>query len=149
MTNWELATENAERMLEEYRRRCRLGPTEYPAHWVGFDIYREFMQELLDAKDKERDAAIAEAVGQRTVECAGICTTKYFASDAARDILALNAPPALLWQHKSGCPTPFQWNAKLQRWALPDKVDGITECTHKSWHYCPSCGAPRPTTKGN
>ena len=112
------------------------------------------------------DAAIAEAVRKQTVKCANAADKVLDATPACGSlcccpchdrihtkmhdaIIALNDPPVPLWKHKYGCHTPFQWNAKLQRWALPDKVDGVTECTHKSWHYCPSCGAARPDKEGN
>jgi hypothetical protein len=150
VNNWEIATENAERMLKEYRHRCRLGPEEYPPHWVGFDIYREFMQELLDAKDREREQAVKEAV-KATVEKCAVVAVKEFSkrnytcgSDVSHAIRALIAPPVPVWQHKPGCPTPFKWSEQFQNYALPSKVDGVTECACRNWMYCPSCGSAKP-----
>ena len=98
------------------------------------------------------DAAIAEAVEQRTVECAGICTTKHFASDAARDILALDAPPAPAY--------PFAQPCKCWVYSVPD-AQAVSQSnwrrllsTHSTYvyacpdaAYCEVCGAPR--TKGS
>jgi hypothetical protein len=105
----------------------------------------------------DHEEAVADAVRQRTEEIATLVSGVTFEWVAGKPlnrrglvdaILALNSPSVPVWQHKPDCATQFQWNAKLQRWALTEKVAGITECTHKSWNYCPSCGRPRPETKG-
>ena len=93
----------------------------------------------LEAADKDRDAAIAEAVSQRTVECAGICLTKHFASDAARDILALDAPPAPAYPFgldASGKKCDH-WKKKDDWWVSEHRDFLISDYTH-----CPFCGAP-------
>jgi hypothetical protein len=90
---------------------------------------------------------LAYAVEKRTVECAGICTTKHFASDAARDILALNAPPAPVY--------PFGKDATGRQcacWEQNDRLwwnkDGdYPHDLDAHFTHCPFCGAPR--TKGN
>jgi hypothetical protein len=144
MTNWELATENAERMLKEYRHRCRLGPAEYPAHWVGFDIYRQFMQELLDAKDRERQQAVMEtkekcvkAYMEASIDFRGCWVLQV--RDAIRDV---DAVPV--------------WCEHIEWWTLSNppswcRIDeqGTGYTVDPKWTCCPICGAPRPATKGS
>jgi hypothetical protein len=90
---------------------------------------------------------LAEAVSKRTVECAGICLTKHFASDAGRDILALNAPPAPAY------PFGYGYEGKLcECWHI---CNGHYECWTTNGtavfnihqQACQWCGAPR--TKGS
>ena len=91
------------------------------------------------------DAAIAEAVSETRQECAVICQTKHFASDAAREILALDAPPAPAY--------PFGLDAsgrQCDHWQLDSDRKwkrGIPDLAYV--HLCPDadfceiCGAPR------
>ena len=92
------------------------------------------------------DAASAEAVRKTRVECAGICLTKHFASDAGRDILALNAPPAPSY--------PFGKDAsgkQCECWKLNNphwfriKGEGTRPCQvlDRDATHCMDCGAPR------
>jgi hypothetical protein len=90
----------------------------------------------------DMEEAIAEAVSQRTVECAGICTTKHFASDAARDILALDAPPAPVYPFQKPCKcwhTCEPWNGK--RWFRDFPGKDLELASDAA--FCEVCGAPR------
>jgi hypothetical protein len=110
------------------------------------------------------DAAISEAVSQRTVECAKVATRVVLScrnemcgsvNDALQrsvscSINALNTPAPVwpVWQHKGDCETQYQWDEKTSRWFF--QSDGPA-CVYAAdwWKACPSCGAPRPTAKGN
>jgi hypothetical protein len=82
-------------------------------------------------------------VSKTRVECAGICLTKHFASDAARDILALDAPPAPAYPFgldRSGKQCAC-WKTTGSEWQRPVGVGhGVLQpCAN----FCEVCGAPR------
>ena len=108
---------------------------------------------------KKIDAALAEAVSQRTRECGAIaekytrCPETDIAETAgliAAEILALDEPPVPVWEHKPNCPTPYQWTGiSGMEWRCISTDDGVV-CifTDKRFHHCPGCGTgkPRPVT---
>ena len=117
--------------------------------WRTSEDYKNLAASITAVLDTAHQDGYERGVRESAIKGNKSVADGYTGSHIARCILSLIPPPPQVWKHKSTCPTQFQWNAKLQRWALPDKVDGITECTHKSWHYCPSCGAARPDKEGN
>jgi hypothetical protein len=100
------------------------------------------------------DAAIAEAVSKRTVECADLCLTTraltvYDIRNSVKDaILALNAPPAPAY--------PFEKPCRCWEYSVPD-AQAVSQsnwrrllATHSTYvylcpdaSYCEVCGAAR------
>jgi hypothetical protein len=96
------------------------------------------------------NAAIAEAVRNRTVECADVAVKEFSkhnytcGSDVHCAILALNAPPAPAYPFGKDA-TGRQcdhWKKKDDWWVSEHRDFLISDYTH-----CPFCGAPR--TKGS
>jgi hypothetical protein len=91
------------------------------------------------------DAVIDTAKREARVECAGICTTKHFAADAARDILALNAPPAPAYPFGKDA-TGRQcacWHHHLNGNYYRQRDSTSPRCLPADAAYCEVCGAKR------
>jgi hypothetical protein len=120
---------------------------DYKAKWLDACHNHKVVSE-------NRDAAIAEAVSQRTVECADLCLTTraltvYDIRNSVKDaILALNAPPAPAY--------PFAQPCQCWEYSKPD-AQAVSQsnwrrllATHSTYVYhcpdaafCEVCGAPR------
>ena len=95
------------------------------------------------------DAAIAEAVSQRTVECADVAGYEFTKHDhtgysVCNAILALNAPPAPAYPFAQPCQC-WVWrdSGNGQEYWLRGPVGSIgIEMNHDA-AYCEVCGAPR------
>ena len=133
-------TDDIKRVIERLRR-----DTDWP------DVIR--VCDALEAADKDRAAAIAEAVRVRTVECAEVayqlaatCGNTQGACDKLKNaILALNAPPAPAYPFEKPCQC---WEAHEKDWLhLPKQFGEMTFAVHRDYTHCPFCGSKR-VTKG-
>lgn len=59
-----------------------------------------------------------------------------------RCILSLLAPPVLVWEHKSDCPTPYQWSNQYKEFVV--QRDGYSFAQPRMFDTCSGCGAPKP-----
>jgi hypothetical protein len=114
---------------------------------------------LLDAKDREREQAVKDAVKATVEKCATTAEKEMRCWRGLVDapltdceqrgidaIRKLNAPPVPVWQHKPGCPTPYQWTKHAYNqewWCCPDLAGKplLKQCAN----FCDGCGSAKPT----
>ena len=134
-------------------------PKEIAMKFLAMTAQTVWSGDVRQYLEADIQAAIDEAVSQRTLECANEVQNVFnrfkgtealytWADKTKQAVLALNkppVPPVPIWKHKPGCPIPYKWDDGIG-WS--HAINSVEKWLPKNnARCCDGCGVPKPEEK--
>ncbi len=68
-------------------------------------------------------------------------------SRLAKELRTRHPSPVPTWQHTPTCPTPYQWDDRLQAYKYDHNGARGSNGAAPTFLHCPGCGSPKPVTE--